>query len=280
MSNQWMAGTSSLISSLKYRSLGRIVLPLGAALGIGFLAGSILAPILSQGKVSFRDDVGFFDIFPLGLGICLRWQTLPMSRAKKQKVNGSGIPALHCPAAGELTAALACLRRRRRLEAMRAMPSCSSPATPPSASSLSGTESALPSLRASRSSRPGPAQPGDRPISSSFLARQMQASPPIFPLPMPAGRQAMRLRSAQSIMTGMPHVPGGSSIFACHIDRSRSTAYKKAWNFTMDTACRTATQSALLPLFPSPDRHSGGGRLSLSKHFCSCSEQNCVLPLL
>ncbi len=176
-----MAGTSSLISSIKYRSLGRIVLPLGVALGIGFLAGSIPAPILSQGKVSFRDYLGSFDIFLLGLGICLLWQTLPMARAKKQKVNGSGILAIHCPATGELTATLACLRQRRRLESMRAMPSCSSPATPPSASSLSGTESALPSLRASRSSRPGPAQPRDRPVYSNFLARQMQASPPALP---------------------------------------------------------------------------------------------------
>jgi uncharacterized membrane protein YfcA len=97
MSNQWMAGTSSLISSLKYRSLGHIVLPLGAALGIGFLAGSILAPILSQGKVSFRDDVGFFDIFPLGLGICLRWQTLPMSRARSRRSTARASPPSTAP---------------------------------------------------------------------------------------------------------------------------------------------------------------------------------------
>jgi len=87
VSNQWMVGTSSLISSLKYWSLGRIVLPLGIALGIGSLAGSILTPILSQGKVSFRDYVGYFGIFVLGLGIYLLWQTLPMARAKKQKAN-------------------------------------------------------------------------------------------------------------------------------------------------------------------------------------------------
>ena len=60
---------------------------LGIALGIGSLAGSILTPILSQGKVSFRDYVGYFGIFVLGLGIYLLWQTLPMARAKKQKAN-------------------------------------------------------------------------------------------------------------------------------------------------------------------------------------------------
>ena len=87
VSNQWMVGTSSLTSSLTYWSLGRIVLPLGIALGIGSLAGSILTPILSQGKVSFRDYVGYFGIFVLGLGIYLLWQTLPMARAKKQKAN-------------------------------------------------------------------------------------------------------------------------------------------------------------------------------------------------
>lgn len=84
VSNQWLVGTSSLISSLKYWSLGRIVLPLGIALGIGSLAGSILTPILSQGKISFRDYVGYFGIFVLGLGCYLLYETTPRARAKKK----------------------------------------------------------------------------------------------------------------------------------------------------------------------------------------------------
>lgn len=85
VSNQWLVGTSSLISSFKYWTLGRIVLPLGIALGAGSLVGSILTPILTQGKVSFRDYVGYFGIFVLGLGCYLLYGTTARARARKQK---------------------------------------------------------------------------------------------------------------------------------------------------------------------------------------------------
>lgn len=84
VSNQWLVGCSSLISSFKYWTLGRVVLPLGIALGVGSLAGSILTPLLSQGRVSFRDYVGYFGIFVLGLGCYLLYETTPRARAKKQ----------------------------------------------------------------------------------------------------------------------------------------------------------------------------------------------------
>ena len=57
---------------------------LGIALGVGSLAGSILTPLLSQGRVSFRDYVGYFGIFVLGLGCYLLYETTPSARAKKQ----------------------------------------------------------------------------------------------------------------------------------------------------------------------------------------------------
>lgn len=85
VSNQWMVGTSSLISSFKYWTMGRIVLPLGIALGAGSLVGSILTPILTQGKISFRDYVGYFGIFVLGLGCYLLYETSEAARAKKKK---------------------------------------------------------------------------------------------------------------------------------------------------------------------------------------------------
>jgi uncharacterized membrane protein YfcA len=84
VSNQWLVGTSSLISSIKYASLGRIVLPLGVALGTGSLAGSILTPILTQGKVDFRSYVGWFGLFVLALGCYLFYETTPGARAKKK----------------------------------------------------------------------------------------------------------------------------------------------------------------------------------------------------
>ena len=85
VSNQWLVGCSSLVSTFKYWTIGRVVLPLGIALGIGSLAGSILTPILSQGKISFRDYVGYFGIFVLGLGCYLLYETLPAAAARKKK---------------------------------------------------------------------------------------------------------------------------------------------------------------------------------------------------
>jgi len=85
VSNQWLVGTSALISSAKYATLGRIVLPLGVALGVGSLAGSILTPMLSQGKVDFRSYVGFFGVFVLLLGCYLFYETTPGALAKKKK---------------------------------------------------------------------------------------------------------------------------------------------------------------------------------------------------
>ena len=85
VSNQWLVGTSALISSFKYATLGRIVLPLGVALGIGSLAGSILTPMLTQGKVDFRSYVGYFGIFVLALGCWLFYETTPHMAAKKKK---------------------------------------------------------------------------------------------------------------------------------------------------------------------------------------------------
>ncbi len=89
VSNQWLVGCSALISSVKYWSLGRIVLPLGIALGVGSLAGSILTPIISQGKISFTDYVGYFGLFVLGLGCYLLYETTPGALAKKKQASAA-----------------------------------------------------------------------------------------------------------------------------------------------------------------------------------------------
>ncbi len=84
VSNQWLVGCSALISSYKQYSLGRLVLPLGIALGIGSLAGSILVPVLTQGKIDFSDYIGYFGLFVLGLGCYLFYETTPGAKAKKK----------------------------------------------------------------------------------------------------------------------------------------------------------------------------------------------------
>ncbi len=85
VSNQWLVGCSAFISSFKYWTIGRIVLPLGIALGIGSLAGATLIPMLTRGKVDFSSYVGVFGLFVLGLGCYLLYETTPAAKAKKQK---------------------------------------------------------------------------------------------------------------------------------------------------------------------------------------------------
>ncbi len=85
VSNQWLVGCSALISSFKYWTIGRIVLPLGIALGIGSLAGATLIPMLTRGKVDFSSYIGVFGLFVLGLGCYLFYETTPAAKAKKQK---------------------------------------------------------------------------------------------------------------------------------------------------------------------------------------------------
>lgn len=85
VSNQWLVGCSAAVTSFKYASLGRIVLPLGLALGIGSIAGSILVPWLTAGKLSFKEYQGYFGLFVLVLGCYLFYETTPMGQARKQK---------------------------------------------------------------------------------------------------------------------------------------------------------------------------------------------------
>ena len=85
VSNQFMVGTSALISSINYYKMGRLVLPVAGALAIGSIAGSYLIPLLTAGKVSFRDYVGYFGIFVLFLGCYMLYETTPRGAAGKKK---------------------------------------------------------------------------------------------------------------------------------------------------------------------------------------------------
>jgi uncharacterized membrane protein YfcA len=85
MSNQFLAGLSALISSINYYRMGRLVLPLGIALGVGSLGGGYLIPLLTAGKVSFKAYQGWFGIFVLALGFLMLYETTPAGQAKKKK---------------------------------------------------------------------------------------------------------------------------------------------------------------------------------------------------
>ena len=104
VSNQWLVGFSSLISSIKYWSLGRIVLPLGVALGVGSLFGSWLIPTLTQGKLSFKQYQGYFGLFVLMLGCYLLYENFAPSAAARRKKASAAAKAFEeaasaaCPA--------------------------------------------------------------------------------------------------------------------------------------------------------------------------------------
>ncbi len=84
-SNQFLVGLSALISSINYGKMGRLVLPLGLALGLGSLLGAWGSATLSAGKVSFSAYQGWFGFFVLALGCYLFWETSPAGQAKKVK---------------------------------------------------------------------------------------------------------------------------------------------------------------------------------------------------
>jgi hypothetical protein len=77
VSNQFLVGTSAALSSFNYYKMGRLVLPLGVALAIGSISGSILVPILTAGKISLKAYIGYFGLIVFLLGGFLLWQISP-----------------------------------------------------------------------------------------------------------------------------------------------------------------------------------------------------------
>jgi len=62
-SNQFLVGLSALISTMNYLKSKRVAWPLGIALGLGSIAGAIFIPMLTGGKISFRQYQGWFGVF-------------------------------------------------------------------------------------------------------------------------------------------------------------------------------------------------------------------------
>lgn len=85
VSNQWLVGLSSFISSFNYLKMGRLVLPLGAFLAIGSLVGGTMIPWLTAGKVDLRSYVGYFGLLVFLVGFVLLYETTPKGQAGKKK---------------------------------------------------------------------------------------------------------------------------------------------------------------------------------------------------
>jgi len=83
-SNQFLVGTSALISSINYLKMKRLVLPLAISLGLGSLIGAYGAAALSAGKLDFKSYQGYFGLFVLALGLYLIYETSPAGQASKK----------------------------------------------------------------------------------------------------------------------------------------------------------------------------------------------------
>jgi uncharacterized protein len=81
-SNQFLVGLSALTASFNYYRMGRLVLPLAIALGLGSIAGAWGSVTLTAGKLSFSAYQGWFGIFVLVLGLYLFWETSPSGHGK------------------------------------------------------------------------------------------------------------------------------------------------------------------------------------------------------
>jgi uncharacterized membrane protein YfcA len=88
-SNQYLVGLSAFMSSITYYRMGRLVLPLGAALAIGGIAGAYLIPVLTAGKISLKAYVGYFGIIVLIIGCFLFYDTTPKGQEKKKKAKAA-----------------------------------------------------------------------------------------------------------------------------------------------------------------------------------------------
>jgi uncharacterized protein len=69
--------------------MGRLVLPLAVALGVGSILGAWGSATLTAGKVSFSQYQGWFGFFVLVLGCYLLYETSPSGQASKKKAKAA-----------------------------------------------------------------------------------------------------------------------------------------------------------------------------------------------
>jgi len=83
-SNQFLVGLSALISTINYLKAKRLAWPLGIALALGSIAGAIFIPMLTGGKISFRQYQGWFGLFVFVVGAFLVYELTPKGQSKKK----------------------------------------------------------------------------------------------------------------------------------------------------------------------------------------------------
>ncbi len=89
VSNQWMVGLSAFISSINYYKMGRLVLPLGIALALGSVTGSIVVPIVTAGKIKLSSYIGYFGLCVFIIGAFLFYETTGRGQSKKKSAKAA-----------------------------------------------------------------------------------------------------------------------------------------------------------------------------------------------
>lgn len=89
VSNQWLVGLSAAISSLNYYRMGRLVAPLGIALAVGSVGGSILVPVLTAGKIKLSAYQGYFGLAVFIIGAFLFYETTPRGQNRKKEAKAA-----------------------------------------------------------------------------------------------------------------------------------------------------------------------------------------------
>lgn len=89
VSNQWMVSLSALISSINYYKMGRLVLPLGIALALGSITGSILVPVITAGKIKLSAYIGYFGLCVFVIGGFLFYETTGRGQSKKKNAKAA-----------------------------------------------------------------------------------------------------------------------------------------------------------------------------------------------
>jgi uncharacterized membrane protein YfcA len=89
VSNQYLVGLSAIISSINYYRMGRLVLPLGAALAIGSVSGAYLIPWLTAGKIKLSSYIGYFGLAVFAIAFVLYYDTTEKGQAKKKQAKAA-----------------------------------------------------------------------------------------------------------------------------------------------------------------------------------------------
>jgi hypothetical protein len=84
-SNQYLVGLASFISTINFYRMKRLVLPLGIALGAGSIAGALLIPWITAGKIKLSQYVGYFGVAVLVIGLFLFYGTTKRGQRGKKE---------------------------------------------------------------------------------------------------------------------------------------------------------------------------------------------------